>query len=76
MQTRRASFAEATASTATGFILSLLVQQFLITPVYGLPLSGADNFAITVVFTVVSIARQYVWRRFFNWLQHGRKHAG
>lgn len=73
MQTRRASLLEAVASTLTGFALSLAVQQFFITPVYGLPLSAVDNIAITLVFTIVSIARQYVWRRVFNYMQHGRK---
>lgn len=70
MQTRLASLIEASVSTAIGFLLSMLVQHWIVTPLYGLRLSVVDNFAITVIFTVASVLRQYFVRRYFNWRLH------
>lgn len=35
-------------------------------PVWGIRTSVAENLQITALFTVVSIARGYLWRRVFN----------
>ena len=35
-------------------------------PLFGLHVSVADNFAIGAIYTVISIARSYVIRRWFN----------
>jgi hypothetical protein len=32
-----------------------------------------EDLAITVLFTVISIARGYIFRRIFNWLTHRRQ---
>lgn len=65
-QTRIESIIESTINTASGFILSFAVWQWLVAPMFGFNLPVSDNFWITVIFTVVSVARSYVWRRFFN----------
>ena len=64
--TRKNSLIEATANTTSGFIVALLLQTYVINPLFGLSLSGSENILITVIYTVVSIARSYVWRRVFN----------
>lgn len=66
MQSRSSSFWEAVISTFVGFFLSMVIQNFWITPAWGLQLSAGDNFIITMIFTVASIARGYVLRRIFN----------
>ena len=68
-QLRRHSLLESCCSTATGFALSLLAG-FYIYPLFGFPVTVGENFGITLCFTVISIGRQYVWRRVFNWWQH------
>jgi len=70
MQTKLSSLLEAIISTAIGFTVSMLVQHLIVTPLYGLTLSVADNFWITMIFTVASILRQYFVRRYFNWRIH------
>lgn len=66
MQTRRSSLIEATVNIGFGFILSLIVWQIL-AHLYGIPMPMTRNLEITSVFTVVSLARSYAFRRAFNW---------
>lgn len=70
-QSKRASFMESLANTFSGFLLSIVVGYFVF-PLFGMPQSLASSFWITVVFTVVSIGRNYIVRRVFNFL-HVRK---
>lgn len=65
-QSRRGSFLEACLNTASGFVVSLIVWHF-VAAAYGIPMSIETNLQITGIFTVVSIARSYLWRRAFNW---------
>lgn len=52
-------------NTAIGFVLSV-ITSLIVFPLYGLPLSFNTNLHITFWFTLVSIARGYVVRRWFN----------
>ena len=65
-QTRLESALEATASTTAGFVTSFIVWQAVAAPLFGYEVTLIDNFWLTTIFTVVSLARQYVFRRFFN----------
>lgn len=65
-QTKLESFLEAATSTAFGFAISFAVWQSIAKPVFGYDVTLMDNFWLTTIFTVVSLARQYIFRRFFN----------
>ncbi len=65
-QTKLESLIEASLNTASGFVVSLIVWRWIVAPLMHLPIDMASNFAITGIFTVVSVIRSYVWRRFFN----------
>lgn len=67
MQTRRQSMAETEASVAIGYLVALL-SQLAIFPLFGIHLPLADNLAIGLYFTAISIVRGYYVRRLFNWL--------
>jgi len=67
MQSRRHSLLEAVINTASGFIISLVVTEFLF-PVFDLHPSFAANFSITTIFTIISVIRSYICRRIFNHL--------
>jgi hypothetical protein len=69
MQTRLESFIESALNVLSGFFIALLVWKFVVVPVWGFEVNLGDNLAITGLFTAVSVARGYVWRRIFN----GRK---
>ncbi len=65
-QTRCHSLLEQLLNVGSGFLLSLAVWTWVIVPVWHLPVHTVENLQITAVFTVLSIARGYVWRRVFN----------
>lgn len=73
-QSRRASFAEACINVAVGYGVAL-ASQLVILPMYGVHLSLADNAAIGLWFTLVSIGRSYVLRRWFNGLMLRRAYG-
>lgn len=64
-QSRLESLVEASLNTASGFVVSLVVWR-IVAGVLGLPIDMGTNLLITGIFTVVSIIRSYLWRRFFN----------
>lgn len=65
MQSRLHSFVEAWANTLLGFVLSV-AAGFVIYPLFGYPVTFAQNLGITMCFTIVSVIRSYVVRRYFN----------
>lgn len=66
MQTRKGALIESLAGTAIGFIISVLVWQFIVNPLWNLHTGIIDNLSITLLFTVVSVIRSYYVRRVFN----------
>ena len=64
-QSKRASLLEACTNVAIGYFVAL-ASQLLIFPLYGIHVSLSANIAIGVWFTLISIARSYVLRRFYN----------
>lgn len=65
-QTKLESALEAASSTAFGFFISFIVWQAIAAPLFGYNVTLVDNFWLTTIFTTVSLARGYVFRRFFN----------
>lgn len=67
MQSRLGSFVEAALNVGSGFIVAMIVWQGIVAPLWGYEVTLWDNVGITAIFTVVSMARTYIWRRLFNW---------
>lgn len=65
MQTRRQSMIETAASVAIGYLVAL-ASQLAIFPLFGIHATMSDNLLIGAWFTVISIIRGYLVRRFFN----------
>ena len=65
-QSKLESLVEASLNTASGFVVSLFVWQFIAAPLFGYKVTWADNVLLTTLFTVVSVLRSYIWRRLFN----------
>ncbi len=65
MQTRLESFIEALTNIAIGFGINL-VANMTILPALGFPISLGDGLLIGVFFTIISVARSYVVRRWFD----------
>lgn len=74
MQTKLGSFAEAWANIAVGFSVNW-VANLAILPLFGFNVTGAQAFNMGLIFTVVSLVRSYVLRRWFNGLKFGNRAA-
>ena len=65
-QTRLGSFIEAWANVAIGFGINFGMNM-LILPMFGFTsLTLGTNFVIGMIYTVISVVRSYVLRRWFN----------
>jgi hypothetical protein len=64
-QSRLQSLIEAWANTLIGYFINLAVQ-LVVYPFYGATFTFGQNIQIGLVFMVVSIARSYALRRWFN----------
>lgn len=71
-QSRAHSLLEASANTASGFLVSL-VASFVVFPALGMATTASQNFLAVAAFTFISILRSYVWRRVFNYLHSSGK---
>jgi hypothetical protein len=64
-QTKLGSFYEACINTVIGFSINY-VANLLIFPLFGFQIGLAANFVMGLLYTVISVARSYFIRRYFN----------
>ena len=64
-QTKLGSFYESCINVAIGFGINF-VANLVILPLFGFDITIADNFLIGLLYTVISVARSYVVRRWFD----------
>lgn len=69
-QSRKWSAIESTINIVVGIGISF-TANLIVLPLLGLHPSLSQVGWMTVIFTIISFARQFVLRRFFNWL-HGK----
>ena len=65
MQSKKNSLLEACVSTLIGFVISLVFAPFIF-KVCGVTIEPAQMGATTALFTIISVLRGYIIRRFFN----------
>ena len=56
---------ESVIDVGSGFFISILIQ-LTIFPLFNMHPTIFENFQIALIFTVVSITRSALWRRFFR----------
>lgn len=64
-QTRLGSLIEALMNVVIGLLVSV-VANAIVFPRFGFQPTAGENVAISLIYTAISIARQYVLRRWFN----------
>lgn len=64
-QTRLGSFIEAWVNVFIGFWINFFAN-LVILPAFGFQITISENFQIGVLYTVISVARSYAIRRWFN----------
>jgi hypothetical protein len=67
-QSRLLSACESCANVAVGYLVAL-ASQLAIFPMFGIHVPLSSNLAIGGWFTVISLVRSYVLRRWFNGLR-------
>lgn len=73
-QTRLLSAVESVANVAVGYGVALL-SQILVFPMFDIHVPLSTNLAIGAWFTVISLVRSYVLRRWFNGLKFHKEPA-
>ena len=68
-QTRLQSLIEALVNVAIGMVVSVLLS-LVVYPLFGHAFTLGQNIGITIIFTIASIVRSYVVRRWFNAALH------
>lgn len=71
-QTRTGSIAEAFANILVGFTINY-IANLLVFPLFGMHISPVNNFYMGLIYTVISLARSFILRRYFNGLRFGNK---
>ena len=65
MQTKKQSLTEASANVAIGYTVAVF-SQMIIFPMFGISMPVGDSLGIALCFTLISLARNYCVRRWFN----------
>jgi len=60
------SFTESVSNIFIGYAVAVIAQVFIF-PIYGIHVTPEENLEIGLWFTLVSLVRSFVLRRFFNW---------
>jgi len=64
-QTKRQSLFESMVNVSIGFTISL-VATFVVFPLFDVVSTPSKNVGITIFYTVISVVRSYLVRRYFN----------
>lgn len=64
-QTKTRSWVEAGTNTGIGFLINIAVNHFIFNS-FHVELTLKQNLSITLIFTIISVVRGYLIRRFFN----------
>jgi len=65
MQTRKLSILEAITNTLVGFLISLALVNVVL-PMYGFDINFTQSVSMTIIFSIASIIRGYIIRRFYH----------
>lgn len=68
-QTRTQSAVEAVVNTVVSFATGVATNYFAL-PFFGFPASATQAINLTLIFTAISLVRQYLLRRVFNKLHN------
>lgn len=64
-QTRLGSLIEAIINTCIGFGINFTANMFIF-PMFGFHITPGANFMLGMIYTIISVARSYCIRRWFN----------
>lgn len=65
MQSKKHSMIESLTNVMIGYVVALL-SQLAVFPLFNIHIPFSDNLLITAYFTLISLVRSYIVRRYFN----------
>jgi len=65
MQNRLNSFIESIANVIIGFLINFIANIYIL-PLFGFNITISQSIQIGLIFTLISIIRSYLIRRWFN----------
>ena len=65
MQTKKQSMIESLTSTTIGWLIGVILNM-LVLPLFDYNITVIDSLWVSLIFTVVSVIRRYIIRRWFN----------
>ena len=65
MQSKKESMIETLTNVGIGWFISFIANM-LVLPLFGYNINLTDGLLISIIFTIISIVRSYVVRRWFN----------
>ncbi len=65
LQSKLGSFYEAAMNIIIGFVVAIC-SQLIVFPLFNIDITFSDNLMIGFYFTIISLCRSYVIRRWFN----------
>ena len=65
MQSKRESMVESLTSTTIGWLIGVILNLTVL-PLFDYNITVVDSLLVSLIFTVISVVRGYLIRRFFN----------
>ena len=65
MQSKRQSLIETLTSVFVGWLIGVILNM-LVLPLFDYNITVVDSLLVSLIFTVISVVRGYLIRRFFN----------
>lgn len=65
MQTKKQSMIESLTSTTIGWLIGVILNLTVL-PLFDYNITVVDSLLVSLIFTVISVVRGYLIRRFFN----------
>lgn len=65
MQTKTQSLIESFCNILIGYVVAV-ISQLLVFPLFDINVPLSDNLLIGLYFTIISLVRSYIIRRYFN----------
>lgn len=65
MQNKAQSLIETLTNVSIGYVISFIANMTVL-PMFGYDINLTDGFWISMIFTVISVIRGYIVRRWFN----------
>ena len=65
MQNKAQSLIETLTNVSIGYVISFIANMTVL-PMFGYDINLTDGFWISIIFTIISVIRGYVVRRWFN----------